>query len=71
MAVSIADIQKIRKMTGAALRTARRLSPRATATSTRLSRLSARRARLSPQSVATARLLTDAYSLRQSTALPQ
>lgn len=71
MAVSIADIQKIRKMTAPALRTARRLSPRATATSTRLSRLSARRARLSPQSVATARLLTDAYSLRLSTALPQ
>lgn len=62
MAVSIADIQKIRKMTAPALRTARRLLPRATATLTRLSRLSARRVRPSPQSAATARLQTDACS---------
>lgn len=68
MAVSIADIQKIRKMTAPVLRTAKRLLQRATATSTRLSRLSARRDRLSLLSVATARLLTDVYSLSLLTA---
>ena len=64
MAVSIADIQKIRKMTGAGLADCKKALTELKATLTRQYKSSVRRVRLSLLNVATARHLTAVYSLR-------